>query len=660
MTIGRRSAWSVVAAFLVLVLAAPASADTCGDANCTNSISATDALVVLKKAVFLPVTCPVCRCDVNNSGGVSATDALVVLKKSVFLPVTLTCAGTDGAADCTGADACSATTTTVSTPTTTLPSGELGVACTSAEVFVVPGGDLDAGWTGVGHNAELIEGSSITIRIRKRCGGDGDTCTTDADCSGETCDLTCHCDDPDNADCEATGPTHPGNCLTSLTDCDADSDCPAGETCQKFFGGPLPLSSAGVPVCITTYFASDITGTANSQTGEGVISVALRSRVHLGLTDDVPCPRCGSPTDSGLAIGATYTCEGGSNHGDTCTVNSLSSAFGGTSTDCPPEPGQNISGSGLAILFREVTTASTSKTAALTCAAPYNYHPDNSNGLCSDFGLTGNFSDSCTANSDCSRCIGSDGKLVLSGTSTVPCTANSDCGSGETCATFPTQPVTCGFQCPCGFCDDGDGAGLDSDQPCFNDNDCPNGSCLTGDSSGGTAQQAAPNECPAGQCGVADSERCHDQTSSKCEDQPWIANCTSNSDCTSGACITENKPCFESVISRSGTAAPLGKYCIYDDDLASCTSNSDCTASGDLGSCVDDSSAPVSVGLFCIPPTASSAVNGAGGITGPGAIQFATVIVVCRCGDGTVGCDEECDDSNTTSGDGCDENCWLE
>ena len=30
---------------------------------------------------------------------------------------------------------------------------------------------------------------------------------------------------------------------------------------------------------------------------------------------------------------------------------------------------------------------------------------------------------------------------------------------------------------------------------------------------------------------------------------------------------------------------------------------------------------------------------------------------ICRCGDGDIGCDEECDDGNRSNGDGCDELC---
>ena len=53
-------------------------------------------------------------------------------------------------------------------------------------------------------------------------------------------------------------------------------------------------------------------------------------------------------------------------------------------------------------------------------------------------------------------------------------------------------------------------------------------------------------------------------------------------------------------------------------------------------------------------------INAAGGIPGPGAITFKSVIFACRCGDNDVGCDEQCDDGNNANGDGCDQACRNE
>jgi cysteine-rich repeat protein len=95
---------------------------------------------------------------------------------------------------------------------------------------------------------------------------------------------------------------------------------------------------------------------------------------------------------------------------------------------------------------------------------------------------------------------------------------------------------------------------------------------------------------------------------------------------------------------------------VDDPAVDTCTSNADCGT----GACVDDTAKPSTVALFCVPKTASGAINAAGGIPGPGAITFKGVVFACRCGDGVKGCDEQCDDSNNTNGDGCDQACRTE
>jgi len=62
----------------------------CGDANVSGSITATDALIVLRTAVGSSV-CGLCICDANDSGGVTASDALLVLRYAVGQPLVLNC-----------------------------------------------------------------------------------------------------------------------------------------------------------------------------------------------------------------------------------------------------------------------------------------------------------------------------------------------------------------------------------------------------------------------------------------------------------------------------------------------------------------------------------------------------------------------------------------
>jgi hypothetical protein len=54
------------------------------------------------------------------------------------------------------------------------------------------------------------------------------------------------------------------------------------------------LSAANTPVCITSYAVGDITGTYDLSNGESLLDATLRWRVHLGITEEAPCPRCGA------------------------------------------------------------------------------------------------------------------------------------------------------------------------------------------------------------------------------------------------------------------------------------------------------------------------------------------------------------------------------
>ena len=72
---------------------APQRSGACGDADANGTISAADALRVLRRSIDLgvPSDCELCRCDVDSGGSVTATDALVVLRKAVGVDVPLNC-----------------------------------------------------------------------------------------------------------------------------------------------------------------------------------------------------------------------------------------------------------------------------------------------------------------------------------------------------------------------------------------------------------------------------------------------------------------------------------------------------------------------------------------------------------------------------------------
>jgi len=575
---------------------------------------AQDCLAILKYAVGQAVegcaTKP-CICDANGSGVPPlASDALLCLKFAVGQPVSLNC---------------------ICKPS--------GPACTSAELTTLAGSDLDSGFTGLGHNADVVIGSKITARILRRCSDNNDPCVKNSDCGSNDCKATCDCDN--DKLCDITGPTHQRHCLNSLNECSTNSDCATAEACIATFGPPLPLSSGGVPACVVTYFDGSISGTADAGTGNGVMSAKLRSRVFLGDVIDRPCPRCGTPAQN-PQVGQTFTCEKGQTPGAACTVEGVSPEFGGVSHDCAPSLGSNVSGVGLAIRFSEVTTGTTTKTAQLPCANfAVSSNPLKGTGKCTDTKTA------CTTNADCMRCDGDP---------TIACTGNADCGSAGACAEAPDQPVSCGYWCQCGFCND------NPDSPCFQDSDCAIGeTCKSGTGTGtlpNTPQQK-PNDCSTDKfiCGMMDSEKCAQSLLGSCSLKSFLS-CSDDATCAgndAGECIIDSRPCFESRISRTGTPSPLGKYC--SNTLAACTSNTDCGAGG---TCKNDTSVPRTVALFCVPQSQSQPINNAGGITGPGAVSVNGFVQVCRCGDGTKGCDEQCDDGNTTNGDGCDDYCQNE
>ncbi len=584
-----------------------------------------DALAILRAAVGQSVPdCSgerFCICDVDCDGVITTTDALLMLYRAVGRFVALNCC---------------------------CPIASCGPACTSAEIFTRAGSDLDTGWTGIAHDADAIVGASITVRVKRECTGDGAECGHDEDCVGNgTCESTCDCNG--DVTCEATGPTHQRKCRTDLEDCETNADCDPGIPCEHVFGPPLPLSSGGTPVCVVGVFDGPITGTANSDTGESEISVSLRSRVFLGIAIDKPCPRCGAPGEN-PEVGDQFTCSGGQKNGQPCTVEGVSPDFGGTSTDCPPSLGAGISGSGLAIRLSEVTTGTTTRTAQLPCkffGFTGNPTVPGSNPKCLDRNTAGD--PVCTSNADCMRCTEDIA---------VACASNSDCPDKGFCAEAPDQPVTCGFWCSCGFCDN------NPSLPCFQTSDCPNGeTCVAGLGSGTqpNAPQQRPNDCSNDKfiCGGATArEQCATTEKSSCSDAPYRT-CESDEDCASfdaGTCVFEPRPCFESRITRTGSPSPLGTYCAFEN--RTCNSNADCTQDGDY--CAPDSARAERVALFCVPATSSSGVNSAAGITGPGAVRLNSFMQVCRCGDGSVGCDEDCDDGNLIGGDGCDDLCQAE
>lgn len=631
----RNSLTALALAVGLLAMATPAHAAQ-GDCSqpATNGTQpvATDCLVVLQTAV-LANNCnglQACVCAPKGATPTSATDALICLQVATLQspPSVLNCPS----------------------PCGDPPSD---AQCSSGQFVTLAGSDIDSGWNGLGHNQKLIEGASIFAAVVKRCRDDDSVvCLTSADCPNSgPCDLTCACDSENDTTCEVFGPTGDRRCLRDLEFCDTNADCPGQDTCEFFFGPPLPLSADGTPACVTSFFQEPITGTADSKTGEGSIATFLRSRVHLGVAGSTPCPTCGTRAQN-PAVGDTFTCGQGSDNANLpCTVDAVSADFGGTSFECPPSAGANVSGQGLAIIFKQATTGTVAGQAVLPCAFPLSQgHPDVGQGTCND-----NFMN-CDTNADCMRCTGDI---------SIACTSDAQCSGAGTCAEAPDQPIACGFYCHCGFC-----GGIDADQPCFSDADCdPGVQCLPG---AGATNPSAPsaqtrnNACANLICGEDVPEECC--PGPDCINQGAFGvtapvgacslasfrPCANNAECAvsgSGTCIFTPNSCFGGLITRTGEPDPLAKVCTSD-FVTACDDDADCPT----GTICQDVSEPTTVALFCIPPTTSEAINAAAGIPGPGVVLFKGRLLAARCGDDDIEADEQCDPPNGTT---CDENCRL-
>ncbi len=75
---------------------APATAQVCGDADGSGTVSVSDGVQTLRAAAGLESTCTVAACDVDGSGAVTVTDGVSVLRKAAGLAIVENCGGAVG------------------------------------------------------------------------------------------------------------------------------------------------------------------------------------------------------------------------------------------------------------------------------------------------------------------------------------------------------------------------------------------------------------------------------------------------------------------------------------------------------------------------------------------------------------------------------------
>lgn len=485
------------------------------------------------------------------------------------------------------------------------------------------GTQLSVGWKGLAHAVDITDSYMLAGDVtcpgteKGTCG----TCTVDgvSTDSPQYSAFTRCVDAPWTACTNAFG---------------TDPACPGSQACRYYLGPPLSISAGGTPTCTMNVINTDITGTANPDSGESSLLLDLRSIVHTGLSQTRPCPICrndATPQD-GVAGG---TCLGGPRNNQPCDVQGFDLTFAptnadnptaGNSLDCPPSTGANISGSGLAIEL-PLTTGTSSKTAqddcdgalagsgascfcgvcdddgTVSCETDLDCQnlglgncgpgdgelraPNNcSDGYCVSVpGLTDrgecsggpahcldgpNVDDLCAVDSECSVCIGGFND-------TQACADDSACGSA--CVGGSEAGTACTTDGDCGDVCDG---GLDEGNPCTTDGDCAN--ACTGGFNDGSA--CANNGDCANACvgGANDGASC--TTGGDCADACAGGSndgtaCTSDADC-SGSCTggtNDGTVCFDDTpCTGGGTCQAIGTC----SDTGACSDLGTC---GDLGTC---------------------------------------------------------------------------
>ncbi len=181
-----------------------------------------------------------------------------------------------------------ATTTREATPTPNATSTIPVEPCVEADALTVtaislPGGQLDVGWSGVGHDVAVTHGNLASANL---------------------------------------------NCV--FDECTVDGSNLAG----RALGAPLPLSAGGISVCILNSVREVVTGTYDCA-GCAELSLKLSVQVFPPQDARMPCPTCvgDSKPNDGLRRGS---CHGGATPGGACDVGGIGADVGMLSNDCLP------------------------------------------------------------------------------------------------------------------------------------------------------------------------------------------------------------------------------------------------------------------------------------------------------------------------------------
>ena len=517
-----------------------------------------------------------------------------------------------------------------------------------------PGSDLDTGWTGQAHDLLTDDEAPLSAARLMNC----DTNTGSPTCGQCSLDgpvlfpapaKNCFCYDLGNRD------------ASSLAVCDpeAPSTCSGAESCQCFYGPPLPISSGGVPVCIVNRYTAPLTGTANiansgPHAGEGSALIRLEAGVYNGAAVEQPCPVCqNDPTPrDGVRGGA---CKGGARDGQPCDVQGDNALFGAMSLDCEPVRAANIGN--LSITFNTATTGTTSLGTGPKCSAP---GFTSQNCFCDTCATTA--AEACNTNADCPGGAVCGAKRCLGGTNVgKACTVSSECPGGS-CGR-PGQATTPN-QCDDTVCSP-DGA-----DPNPNDGVCEAGPFDTFCSIErfrGCTSDADCQPAPAGNCGTCKPNQVCSGGFRNCFLDPIVrtgAPGTQNAVLAATFCIAPTAS--SSVNSVAGLPGPgalslpirlfkSGAQC----GNGAIDSGEQCDGANDSacpGACLPDCQCPVCGDQQVNRP--SEQCDGSDDSACPGQCQANCTCAAAVCGDGVVGSGEQCDGGDDAACPGhCQSDC---
>jgi len=536
--------------------------------------------------------------------------------------------------------------------------------------------DLETGWTGKSHDGKVVDGGGYYAEL-SHCGTTGlgpDVCLTgttcvstpqfcrdDSDCPGsDTCNARQlrtlpHCSNNPKQVCRiCNGGSRDGQLCAQSADCPSGTclTCSSGAECVLSFNGyPLPIAGGGTSVCVVDTLVDEVYGSVNLATGESWEFLRENSMTFLNKSVPMPCPVCGGfcagsgglaglcaadsdcPAGQGPCVLGSI-CNDGPNKGKPCNPNfprgGQTAGFGVTSLDCPPSPGQNISGGGLDIAYNPFVTGVITVPAFTTCG---------------NFKICAGSQGACTVDGDCPA--GQVCKNICSG-SLEPCAATSDCPQGETCnkkCAGNGEECVSGGDCPSGqVCTAPIRCFFGGPNPQKRPNDC-NAACIGGLDDGlpcNTGSECSSGECRPAVCRLDPSDP-NNPGPKKCSVS--LTACTTTTDCppgetcdslnpTEGVCVAGPAygECsiekFRTCLSDSACNPPPTGTCPSCKPGQVClVGNRQCFANPIVRRGNADPATPSKVAIFFIPETSSAAINSTAGVAGPGAIVHPSSLI---------------------------------